>query len=234
MIRINLVGTKAKPKSQAPKGQLFLMIGLILVEVIFLFVWYQMLSSDLETATQRSKDATSKISDLKKVKQAWEQWQVEKADLARQAAIFDTLRSDQLGPPNMLLYLSYVLTRVDDSPASTDEIKAQELVGWNPKWDPRRVWIRKTTAKEGIMTVHGDAIDHEDVAEFYRRLESSDYFLNVEPGLQARKISKDLAIKFVEFKVTVSINYRLPEQTPVVASAIGEPGAPTAPAGVVK
>lgn len=233
MIRINLIGTKAKPKAKAPKGHLFLFLGLIIVEAAFLFVWYQMLSSDLEAATQRTKDATAKIDDLKKVKQAWERWQVEKADLARQSAIFDTLRADQIGPPNLLQYVSYVLTRVPDSPASSDEIKAQELVGWNPKWDPRRVWLTRTEENLGIVTLRGEAIDHEDVAEFYRRLESSDYFVAVEPGLQMRKLSNRLGIKYVEFRVTAGINYRMPELTPVVAS-VPAAVAPAGPPGTAR
>jgi len=218
MIRINLIGTKAKPKARAPIGQIFIFLGLILVEAIFLFVWYQMLSSDLDDVVARTKDARAKIEDLKKVKLSWEQWQVEKADLARQAAIFETLRSDQLGPPQALEYLSYVLTRIPDSPLTSDEIKAQELVGWTPKWDPRRVWIKRIDEKNGVVTIRGEAIDHEDVAEFYRRLETSDYFTHVAPGLQLRKVSGQLGIKFVEFALTAGLNYRIPDMTPDMTS----------------
>ncbi|NOZ02636.1 MAG: PilN domain-containing protein [Deltaproteobacteria bacterium] len=232
MIRINLIGSKAKPKAAAPKGHIFLFVGLILVEAVFLFVWYQMLSSDLEAATKRTKDATAKIADLKKVKQSWEKWQVEKADLARQTAIFESLRSDQLGPPNLLQYLSYVLAPVDDSPVSSDELKAQELVGWNPKWDPRRVWLTSMSESSGVLTIHGRAIDHEDVAEFYRRLESSDYLQHVEPGLQVRKVSPQIGIKYVEFTVTAEINYSVPGTSALAAG--GKSGKPSGLPGEVR
>ena len=226
MIRINLIGTKAKPKAKTPKLEMIVFGVMILAEVVFLFTWYQMLSSDLEVATKRTKEARAKIADLKKVKEAWERWQVEKADLDRQAKVFESLRAEQIGPPNMLQYLSYALTRLQDTPATTDEIKAQELVGWNPKWDPNRVWLTKLSEKQGMLTLKGEAVDHEDVAEFYRRLESCDYFQGIEPGLQLRKLSPELGIKYVEFTVSTGLKYTLPAAAPVAAApaATGPPG----------
>jgi hypothetical protein len=213
MIRINLIGQKAKPKPTASRGQLLVFLALLLVEAGFLFVWHQKLSSELTDATKRSKDASAKIEELKKVKEAWEQWQAQKADLDRQAQVFETLQADQVGPPSVLQYIGYMLTKLPDTPSSADEMKAQELVGWNPKWDARRVWIRRYSEKSGVLTLNGEALDHEDVAEFYRRMESSDYFSHVEPGLQTRKVHVELGIKYVEFTVTAVLNYRVALET---------------------
>lgn len=207
MIRINLIGTKVKPRARAPGAQAYVFLALILLEAVVLFAWYQMLVSDLEATSKKAKDAVAKIEDLKKVKESWEQWQIEKADLDRQAQVFESLRAGQVGPSNMLQFLSYALTRVPDSPLFAEEIKAQELVGWNPKWDAGRLWLRRIEEKGGVLTIYGEAVDHEDVAEFYRRLESSGFFVDVEPGLQARKVSPELGIKFVEFTVTAGLRY---------------------------
>lgn len=236
MIRINLIGQKAKPKPTASKGQLLVFVGLLLLEAAFLFVWHQKLSSELDAARKRTAEATAKLDELKRVKQAWEAWQAEKADLDRQTRVFESLRADQLGPPTMLQYLSYVLTKVPESPSAADEMKAQELVGWNPKWDPRRVWLKDINERNGVITIRGEALDHEDVAEFYRRLETSDFFHNVEPGLQSRKFNDALQLKMVEFTVTAQLDYRLgtaapPQSKPETAAAPAGPGiVPAAPA----
>lgn len=218
MIRINLIGTKVKPKARAPSAQFYLYLALFLVEVIFLFVWHQMLLSDLESTTKKTKEAIAKIETLKQIKESWEKWQVEKADLDRQAQVFETLRAGQVGPPNMLQYLSYILTRIPDTPDHAEEIKAQELAGWNPRWDAGRVWLRRIEERGGMLTIRGEAVDHEDVAEFYRRLDASEFFVNVEPGLQMRQVSPELGIKYVDFTVTAGLQYRPPEQGGAVAT----------------
>lgn len=227
MIRINLIGTKVKPKAKAPSAQLYLYLALFLLEGVFLFVWHQTLVSELDSATTKAKEAIAKVEALKKVKESWEQWQVEKADLDRQAAVFESLRAGQVGPANMLQYLSYALARLPDSPAFAEELKAQELVGWNPKWDAGRLWLRRVEEKGGMLTLYGEAVDHEDVAEFYRRLDSSDFFTHVEPGIQIRKVSPELGIKFVDFTVTAGLQYRPPEGQGMVAAA-GAAAPPTA------
>lgn len=231
MIRINLLGLKAKPKPTASRKQLVVFVGLVVLEALFLFVWHQKLASELTDATKRTKEASAKIDDLKRVKVAWEQWQAEKADLDRQSQVFETLRADQIGPPMMLQYLSYTLTALDDTPAGRDEAKAQELAGWNPKWDARRVWLTNIKQKDQLLTIEGQSLDHEDVAEFYRRLESSDFFSSVEPGLQTRKVHPELGIRFVEFTATADVSYRAaiePESKPAGTPA---PTAPQAPGG---
>jgi len=211
MIRINLIGQRQKAAPKAGKGtrrQSIMLLALFLAEGLFLFVWHQKLSSELSVAKKRSKDATAKIEDLKRVKATWEQWLAEKADLDRQTEVFMSLRADQVGPAVLLQYLSYTLTPLGESPSERDQAKAQELAGWNPKWDPRRVWVQAIRQKGAELVMEGQALDHEDVAEFYRRLESSDFFVKVSPGNQVRKVHPDLGIRFIDFQVTTAITYK--------------------------
>jgi Tfp pilus assembly protein PilN len=212
MIKVNLIGTKVKPKPKAPAFRFYIFVGLILVEIVVLFAWFKILSSELEDATKKAKDAMAKVENLKRLKEEWEKWQAEKADLDRQIGIFETLKAEQAGPANMLEFLSYALTQVPDNPMFVDEAKAQELVGWNPKWDTRRVWLTKLEEKQGILTIKGEAIDHEDVAEFYKRLETCEYFGKIEPGIQSRKFSEQLKLKLVDFSATTTLQYAPPRQ----------------------
>jgi len=68
MIRINLIGTKVKPKAAAPSAQVYLFLALFILEGVFLFVWHQMLSSDLDAGTRKTRDAVAKVEALKKIK----------------------------------------------------------------------------------------------------------------------------------------------------------------------
>ncbi|MGI6682659.1 MAG: PilN domain-containing protein [Myxococcota bacterium] len=211
MIRINLIGTKTKRAKGAAAGakkwELLIFLAVIVAEIVFLFLWQQRLDNELVEAKKRTRDATTKIEDLKRVKIAWENWQREKADIIAQEQVFERLRADQVGPPAMLEYLMYALTPLRDGPGSSDEVRAQELAGWNPKWDTRRVWLKTLKEDAGKLTLQGEAVDHEDVAEFYRRLESSGYFFDVEPGVQDRKVHSELEIKFVDFQVSMGLTY---------------------------
>jgi type IV pilus assembly protein PilN len=218
MIRINLIGVKTKARKSKPTAILLVFAILFVIEAAILFVWYQKLSSELGDASRRSHEAQAKVEELVKVKAAWEQWQAEKADIDRQTAVFETLRADQSGPPHFLLFLSYMLTKAQDTPANADELKSQEMAGWNPKWDARRIWFKSVDERGGIVSIKGSGVDHEDVAEFYRRLESCEFIHNVEPGIQLRQVHGELGIKFVEFATTASLSYRVPKEAPVAAA----------------
>lgn len=233
MIRINLIGQKAKVKGASPKVQILFYVGLLVIEAVVLAVWHQQLSSELTSASRRTREATAKIEDLRRVKDEWGRWQTEKADLDRQSAIFETLKADQIGPPSMLQFLSYVLSPVPEGPGASDEIKAQELAGWNPRWDARRVWLRQINEKGGVVSIRGEALDHEDVAEFYRRMESADFFSRVEPGVQSRRYEDALGVNMVEFSVTANLTYKVlldAEPAKVETQATAQPAADPAAA----
>lgn len=207
MIRINLIGRKVKQKKTGNRSQLLIYVALLAVVFGVMFLWHQQLTDELKSAKVKSVEAADKIEKLKRVKQAWELWQAEKADIDSQADVFAALQADQLGPSTALQYLSYTLTKIPDEVEYIDETKAQELAAWNPKWDTRRVWIKSVEIKGQDAKIEGEALDHQDVAEFYRRLESSDIFRNISPGPQRRKVHTDLDIKFVEFSVHATVSY---------------------------
>ena len=165
IIKINLIGRRAKPTTS--RAQLLLFAGLLVVEALFLFVWYQKLSSELDTVKSRVKEANSKLDELKRVKQAWEQWQAEKADLDRQTQVFESLKAEQIGPPTMLEYVSYVLTKVPDDASGADELKAQELVGWNHRESRRKGGLHQR--HRGTHRGAGQATGNQGPGDAWRR-----------------------------------------------------------------
>jgi hypothetical protein len=138
-----------------------------------------------------------------------------KATLNRQNIVFEELKYDKVGPSSMLLYLAYILTKKEDNVYNQEEIKAQEDIGWDMSWDPDRLWLTSFEENDKYVEIRGQALAHEDVAEFYTRLGSSVYFYDVQPHVQERRFE----IKYVDFTVTASLNYDTEGVPAPVASA---------------
>jgi len=213
MIRINLLGGKAKPRKTAGGAQFIAYLGFIAIVFGGLYLWHQQQVDQLAAAKKKAVEAADKVDSLKRVKSSWEQWQGKKNAIDAQTKVFESLQADQIGPAMALQYLSYALTRIDDDPVHQEEAKAQELAGWNPKWDTHRVWLKSIEVKkaqEGKPTtveIKGEALDHQDVAEFYRRLESSDIFIGLGSPSQRRRVHEELNIKYIDFQVSATLSY---------------------------
>ena len=219
MIKINLLAAREK-KSGGGGGRsvLLLFLVLLLAEGAGLWVWYDSVATREASEKAKVKDLEAKVAELNKVKVKMEEREQNKATLAKQNIVFEELKYDKAGPANMLLFLTYVMTRKEDNVYNQEEIKAQEDAGWDMSWDPDRLWITNFEEKERDVTIRGQAISHEDVAQFYTRLSSSIYFYEVQPQVQERKFNSQLDIKYVEFKVEARLNYDT-EGVPVAVKA---------------
>lgn len=224
------------------------LLGLVvLVECFAFFLWYQSIQSDVAIEQKKAADAKVRVEKLEKQKTKLEEREVAKLELARQNVIFEKLRHEKSGPAEMLKFLSYVLTQKEDNLYNRDELKAQEAAGWSSGWDPDRLWVTKLTEDNGELNIKGTAKSHEDVAEFYRRLESGIYFPLIDPVVQ--QIANDTEFKEIEvvnFEAFALLNYNpngelkmrrdeVPEALEgLVAAPAAEAPAKTPPAGGAK
>lgn len=219
MIKINLLAAKARKPPTGGRSVLMLFLLLLLAEGAGLWVWYDSVSTRVGAENAKVKDLEAKVAELNKVKAKMEEREQNKATLAKQNIVFDELKYDKAGPANMLLFLTYVVTRKEDNVYNQEEIKAQEDAGWDMAWDPDRLWITSFEEKDKEVTIKGRAISHEDVAQFYSRLASSVYFYDVQPQVQERKFNTELDVKYVEFTLYAMANYDT-EGIPQVATAV--------------
>ncbi len=215
MIRINLIGKRIKAKSRAPKGQLYVFAAIILVELVFIFVWYNNANNTLKYLENQVRVERLKVKKLKKNKELWDKWQKEKAAIKNQMKVLEKLRYGQVGPSRLLRYFSYRLTKLPATPNNLDELKAQELAEWDTRWNTKRVWLNSIIVQNGKAKINGTAINHGDVAEFYKRLESCAYIVNFQPGLQKkskRLNNTKLILGFtpVQFDATFNVKYDVP------------------------
>ena len=57
-------------------------------------------------------------------------------------------------------------------------IQLDPASGYDENWDFRRLWISSFQERERHVTIRGQALTHEDVAEFLRRINLSDFFVS--------------------------------------------------------
>jgi Tfp pilus assembly protein PilN len=239
MIRINLLpAAETRKRAASGQGQTFVLIfgALVVFEVLGLFMWYQSVEEEVGLANQQATKAEKEVKRLEEAKKQLEEREKAKIELSRQNIIFEQLKARQTGPPEMLQFLSYALTKKEDNLYNRDEIKAQEAAGWATNWDPRNVWISEFRQSDYEIDLKGLARSRQDAAEFVRRLSSSVYYLIPDMPADVKvtdEIFKQLPL--VEFEVTTVLNYQQDGVFKMVRADVPErlvpyiPAAPTPP-----
>ena len=214
MIKINLLPAKeGKRRRSSSSGGgrqwLAILMLLLVIEMLVLYVWHDGVAEEASQAAISAKRAEDKIASLEKKKAQLEEREQAKLELARQNVIFEKLKAEKTGPPEMLKFLSYVLTKKEDNLYNREELKAQEAAGWASGWDTHRLWLTEVSQSDSDFAITGLARSHEDVAEFYRRLESGIYFVEIDPVQQKVTPDKDFAdrLELVEFDADTFLNY---------------------------
>lgn len=209
MIRINLLPVKEVKKKKVRK-EFFIFVAIMLVlDIAVMMSWGDTVDERLLQARTLNKSLQQQVDSLKEAKKQVEERQQNKALLEAQNFIFDQLRYDKIGPSNLLLFLSYVLYKPEDSVQNKEEIKKREMVGWNVDWDSDSVWISLIREAESVITISGEARNHEDVAEFLKRLDSGVFFYKPELVEQKKDFHQFLESHFVRFTILADLNYNL-------------------------
>lgn len=238
LIRINLIGRTGGGKKGGAKRGLQLPdvpnVGLLLfalflvIEGAVFFQWQINASEEASRATSRLALRRKEIADLEKIKAEITATTEEVKKLDAQKLVFDVLLAERSGPVGALHYLSFMLQPRAEAETAADELKAMEAAGWRVAWDARKAWITGFRETDGEVTLTGEALGHEDVAEVQRRLESSAYFRDPKLVFQERKRDDRLGISFVEFSIRASLIYLIEPATPEVAAKEGEGAADAA------
>lgn len=204
MIRINLLQSESGPSGGGGKG--FLAIAVVLVLLLVGALYYLQTEAQGEYDRVRKSNVATKrkIDKLKKETAEVAALEREKDQLERQKQVLDGLIEGKNGPINMLFELSEML-RSEDDPQKKLE---QKNKGWNPEWDPKRLWVKGFVEKSRIVRISGFARSNEDVAEFHHRLESSRHFVQVRLKFSEVVEFKELGgTKFVNFAIDTVVLY---------------------------
>jgi hypothetical protein len=236
MIRINLLETaekKRRRKKTIPSGTpiIMLYVVLLLMEGVLLFYWSTLKDDAKITQTKITLEAQEQLEGFNKLKEERDELASKMAEEEQQAKIFEDLNSATVGPANMFLYLSYMLTT--PPPTNHAELLVQEQIGWNdrskdkkpePPWDPDRAWLTSfKESSEKAVLIEGTAISHHDTDEFFKRLKSTVYFQNVH--FHSAKVTKQRGTgnaQLVKFVIRTHLNYDLEVGKEEAAAEEGE------------
>ncbi len=211
MIRINLLPVKHVKKVQAGQRQIFIFLLALLAEVIVLFFVHQMKSSDVDERKRRAAILLAEVELLKKDVGDFDRLKAQYDQLLAQQKTINDLQKGREGPVWVMRELSDLLT--PGKGPSFDQadyealLRANPNAGFNPRWNPYRLWLVQVQESGGNIRLMGKAKDYDDVAEFNKRINLSKFF---EDDFLERNIliqDKDLGQKVVQFSLRAKVKY---------------------------
>lgn len=208
MIRINLLPIKDTIRKETSKRQLILFGVLLLVQLLVFYLVYSSRAGERDDLRQQNTDKNSQIELLKKQVADVEKLTKEKKLLEEQIGVLDNLEEGRSGPVKVLDEVQLILNQ----PKNDLQRLTYDKKGWNPKWDPSRLWFNGLRERNGDFQLSGGARSSDDVAEFLQRLSTSVYFEEVRL-LSVDQREKDDFV-YVVFELRGRISYSLASKTP--------------------
>ena len=219
MIRINLLPIREAERQKS--GRQFLLLALILVmgQCAFLFIVHGDTEEELKQIKKSNSELTRTLNNLKKRTRAVTKLKAQQKELERQKTVLNGLVDGQSGPVKMLNELSMMLTPIED-PKAKLRVKAR---GWNPDWDPKRIWIDQFQESARTVKIKGLARSNEDVAEFLKRLNTSRHFVNVEINYSsATQVNQLGDVTFYKFEFVGLVIYGVADIKLLAEGKLGE------------
>jgi type IV pilus assembly protein PilN len=211
VIRINLLPIRQVKKARAGQRQLVIFAALVAAEILAMVI-LQMMKSDEVAAKQRQlRRLEAEIATLKKEVGDFDQLQAQRSLLINQREVINTLQKARSGPVWVMRELSDILT-MGKGP-TVDQAKYEAMLrenpaaGFNPRWNPNRLWLESFEESGGAVKLSGRAKDYDDVAEFNKRLALSRYFVDVFLEKNEQVMDQRLEIKVVKFSLRCRITY---------------------------
>ena len=213
MIRINLAGQpkgrrrRSRGLPDVPNLGVLVFLLVLVMEGAALYSWHAAAAEQASLLSGRLRKAKMELDTAKKLHAEITGVKTEIAGLRTTELLFEELEGEKRGPVGALTWLSFMLKERKESEESSEVLKQLESAGWRTNWDARRAWF--TSIREGAdeVTLQGEALDHEDVAEVLRRLESSAHFRNIQLVFQERRREALLDIDFISFTMRGTLVY---------------------------
>lgn len=196
MIRINLLPVREAQVRGKGKQIVTLFVMLIVFEAGALFYYQSEQEAKLRGLRASNNKVAAELKKLKEKTKAVATLEQQKAELEQQKTVLDGLIEGQSGPVRMLDELSRMLTPITEP---EEKLRVQNL-GWNPDWDPKRLWLESFIEENRRVKLLGVARTNEDLAEFLHRLESSKHFveiaLNFSEAIEVAELNNARLVRF--------------------------------------
>jgi type IV pilus assembly protein PilN len=213
VIRVNLLPQKRGARSAAPQASqrwLLVVLGVLVVEVVVLFLFHKTKLDDLHEQKDKNQQLQGQIDGIKKLVVNHEE--IKKALVALRARedAIAKLQAGRTGPTAVLLELAQILTRDKGPTADAERLitakKENPLNVYNPGWDTRRLWLTTYVESDRVVKIEGLARDGADVSELAQRLRLSVYFYDVALLPGKKEAEKD-KLELVAFALQMKVRY---------------------------
>ena len=220
MIRINLLPIKQDRRKEAGRNHLLIGILVVFLELVVAVVLSIDLDNEIAEQQNQNNSLQARISRINNTIAGHDKILAEIKEYEQRQTAIEELQAARTGPVQVMLELSRILSK-NGKPTVSDE-KYQEIVKKNPSrgydenWDFRRVWLLSFSEKDKRVTIKGQGMSHEDVAEFLRRISLSSFFVSSElvstqlsgPSIDTRSLGATGRVEVVSFTVVGDIRYR--------------------------
>ena len=213
MIRINLLPHKraAAGAPQASQKWLLVVLGIVLLEIVGLFLFYQSTYEELQRQKRTNAQIKSQIDEINRLIADHDQIKKALAVLRAREDAIAKRQAGRSGPTAVLLELAQIMTQGKGPSADPDKLAKMRqdnpLAVFNPAWDTRRLWL--TQYIEGQLTVRleGLARDGNDVYELAQRMKLSPYFYEVTLLPGKKEIEQVTKLDLVSFALQTKVRY---------------------------
>lgn len=220
MIRINLLPIKQDRRKEAGRNHLFIGGLIIVVEIVAAVALSLSLESEISAQKNANNSLQAQVNRINQSIAGHDQILAEISEHEQRQAAIEELQAARTGPVQVMLELSRILSK-DGKPTIPDEqyqeiVKKNPAKGYDENWDYRRVWLVSFTEKDKHVTVRGQGISHEDVAEFLRRINLSSFFVSSElvstklsgPSIDTKGMDSGSIVEVVSFTLVGDVRYR--------------------------
>jgi type IV pilus assembly protein PilN len=211
MIRINLHPVRQIKKVQAGKRQLLVFALIVVGELALMALLYSWRSGMISDKEREIVQLNARIEALKKEVGDFDKLKAQRERLIAQRNIINTLQNARTGPVLMMRELSDILTKgkgpTVNQAAYEQLLRRDPGAGYNPRWNPNRLWIEGLVEKDKKLRIVGKAKDYDDVAEFNKRIHLSKYFKDDFLERNSQMMDRKLGLKVVRFELRCRVTY---------------------------
>jgi type IV pilus assembly protein PilN len=182
MVRINLLPIKQDRRRERGRTELLVGFGVLAIVGAICFVVHLNVTERVEEQKNKNDAIRADVERIKKQIKDHDAILAETQEFEKRQAAINGLQDARTGPVYVMLELANLLSR--GGRPHIDNAKYQELIqvdpaaGYDESWDYRRVWLDSFKEASRDVVISGQALSHEDVAEFLRRLNLSEFFVS--------------------------------------------------------
>ncbi len=213
MIRINLLPHKRAATGAPQGGQRWLLVvlGVVLAQIVGLFLFYQATYEELEQQKRTNAQIKSQIDEINRLIADHETIKKALAVLRAREDAIAKLQSGRSGPTAVLLELAQLMTQGKGPSADPDKLakmrQENPLAVFNPAWDTRRLWLTQYVEGQRTVRLEGLARDGNDVYELAQRMKLSPYFYEVALLPGKKEIDQLTKLDLVSFALQTKVRY---------------------------